>query len=146
MACRKSALIKSRLDRGKAMFTIDCTGDACIGDKIEFTESVFGGSFKKPKFLGQRIIQAEIINESYGAAKQQHTFSLLVIGSSGYEPIEAGFKIKRKGRNIYRNGTKRALWHDEKARLDVLEEKHGRGNIARANRATRKEETILCIR
>jgi len=120
-------------------YMIDCTGDVCVKDQIQFVESVFGGSFKKPKFLGERTIEARVIADSYGAMKQQHTFTLEITGSTGFQALQVGDKIKRKGRNIYRNGTKRAPWVDESARQAALDEKHGRGDFARAARQERKE-------
>lgn len=119
-------------------FTINCTGDACNGDVILFSEAVFGGSFRKPKFLGERRIVARIVKDSYGNAKQQHTFSLEVIASDGYDALTPGAKTTRKGRNIYRNGTMRQPWNDEAARKTVLDDKHDRGDAARAIRAERK--------
>lgn len=116
---------------------VDCTGDACKGDTIRFTESVFAGSYRKPKFLGEREIVAEITACSYGQEKQQHTFSLHVIESSGTQPLKAGTKTRRKARNVYRNGTRRQPWADEGARTAALDDKHVRGNAARADRAER---------
>lgn len=125
-----------------AAFSIDCTGDACRDDVILFTEAVFGGSFRKPRFLGERRIAARIVNDSYGALKQQHTFSLEVIASDGEQPLEAGIRTTRKGRNVYRNGTRRQPWADEAARMSVIADKHNRGDRARAARAERKSETL----
>lgn len=121
-------------------FSINCTGDVCAGDTILFTEAVFGGSYQKPKFLGQRRIAARVLKDSYGAATQQHTFSLSVIASEGYDPLPAAATITRKGRNIYRNGTVRLPWPDEIARRAALDEKHNRGDAARARRAERMTE------
>ena len=45
---------------------IDCTGDICLGDTIQFTEAVFGGSYRKPRYLGDRTITAKVVNDSYG--------------------------------------------------------------------------------
>ena len=42
-----------------ASFPIDCTGDVCVGDVILFTESVIGGTHRKPLFLGERRIAAD---------------------------------------------------------------------------------------
>lgn len=120
---------------------INCTGDVVAGDTIRFTEAVFGGSFRSPKFIGDRIIIATVERESYGGAKQQHTFSLKVIESSGTDPLAAGAVARRKGRNIYRNGTERLLWTDEAERRAAAAEKHGRGDRARAAREARREET-----
>ena len=118
-------------------FSIGCTGDVVKGDCIQFKESVFSGSYRKPKFKGERTIKAEVLSESYGDKKQQHTFTLRVIQSEGYEPIEPEKVIRRKGRNIYRNGTKRRPWENELARNQVLDEKHNRGEIARRERRYR---------
>ena len=71
-------------------FPIDCTGDVCAGDVILFTEAVFGGSYRKPRFLGERRIAAKVLKDSYGKDKQQHTFTLEVVASDGYEALEAG--------------------------------------------------------
>lgn len=121
-------------------YSIPATGDVCTGDEILFTEAVFGGSHRKPTFLGERRVAARIVKDSYGAAKQQHTFTLEIIASDGVQPLVAGTKTTRKGRNVYRNGTARKPWADEAARREALDEKHGRGDAARSARDSRKEE------
>lgn len=118
-------------------YSIDCTGDACQGDEILFTETVWGGPRRAPVSLGERRIAALIVKDSYGAAKQQHTFSLLVIGSDGYHALRKGTKIRRMGRNVYRNGTMRRP-RNEAERNIALDEKHQRGDSARAARENRK--------
>ncbi|WP_048646579.1 hypothetical protein [Nitratireductor soli] len=125
-------------------FTVNCTGDACTGDVILFTEAVFGGSFRKPKFLGERRIAARIIKDSYGSAKQQHTFTVEVIESDGYDALPVGTKTTRKGRNVYRNGTTRQPWADESDRKATLDDKHQRGDCARAAREERKNGYDFC--
>jgi hypothetical protein len=117
---------------------INCTGDVVKGDTIKFEEAVFSGSFRKPKFEGMRTIIANVIKDSYGKDKQQHTFTIEVIESSGVDPLEPGEKITRKGRNIYRNGTERLVWKNEEDRVIVANEKHQRGDIARQARYSRK--------
>lgn len=121
-------------------FTINCTGDVVAGDTIRFTEAVFGGSHRKPRYLGEREITAEVVRDSYGADKQQHTFTISVLACTGYDPLEAGTETTRKGRNVYRNGTVRCAWTDEAARVAAAHEKHARGDEARADRAMRKGE------
>lgn len=125
-------------------FTINCTGDACTGDVILFSEAVFGGSFRKPKFLGERRIAARIVKDSYGGAKQQHTFSIEVIESDGYDALPSGTKTTRKGRNVYRNGTMRRAWASEAERKIAVDEKHQRGDAARAIREERKNGYDFC--
>ena len=122
-----------------AQFTIDCTGDACTGDTILFTETVWGGSYRKPYRVGDRTIAAKVLRDSYGAAKQQHTFTLQVLWSHGVDPLAPGQTTTRKGRNIYRNGTRRMPWDDEAERRPVLDDKHSRGASARRVRAIRRE-------
>ena len=117
---------------------LDCTGDVCRGDMILFEEPVWGGSIKKPVMLGRRRVVAEVEVDSYGAAKQQRTFTLRVLWSDGHDPLPVKTKTRRKGRNIYRNGTMRLMWEDEGAREEVLAEKHERGGEARAARTRRK--------
>ena len=124
----------------EALFTIPCPGDACEGDVILFSEAVFAGSFRKPRFLGDRRIAAKIIKDSYGAERQQHTFSLAILASDGTEPLAAGSKTTRKGRSVYRNGVLRAAWLDETERRAALDDKHARGDAARRAREERRGE------
>lgn len=119
---------------------VDATGDVVAGDVIRFSETVWCGSLRKPRALGEREITAEVLGDSYGEAKQQHTFTLQVLSSTGYEALAEGTKTHRKGRNVYRNGTQWLVWLDEAARHRVAEEKHSRGDAARAVRRARKEE------
>lgn len=119
-------------------FIIDCTGDIVIGDIIQFTEVIFYGSYRNSKYVGDRTIIAEVLKDSYGKLKQQHTFSLKILECKGLEPLEIGIRIRRKGRNIYRNKTMRILWKNEEDREIVLNEKHSRGNLARQDRYNRK--------
>ena len=122
-----------------AAYSVDCTGDVVRGDRIRFSEAVFGGSHRRPKFLGLRTIEAEVLTESYGADRQQHTFSLLVHASDGIDAPAPGKRIRRKGRNIYRRRCFRAPWEDETARRAAAAEKHRRGDAARAVRKQRRE-------
>lgn len=125
----------------KSKFTIDCTGDVVVGDTILFTETVWGGSYHNISINeGTRTIIAKVIKDSYGEKKQQHTFSLEVINSYGYKSLREKLKIKRKGRNIYKNGTKRLPWKCKEARTLALNEKHERGDIARGAREIRINE------
>ena len=128
----------SKAASGMAGFEIDCTGDACVGDEILFSERVYG-AYGRRVSLGQRRVAARIVSDSYGAQKQQHTFSLVVLASDGVNPVEVGKAMRRKGRNIYRRGTRRRAWLDETARLAVLTEKHARGEAAREAREARIE-------
>lgn len=123
-----------------ADFPLACTGDACTGDTILFTEHVFSGSFRKPKFVGERRIAARIVRDSYGAEKQQHTFTLEILASDGTEPLAAGTRTTRKGRTVYRNATFRACWPDEATRTAALTDKHERGGEARRQRDQRRAE------
>lgn len=106
------------------------TSDACVGDEVAFEQAIFTGSFRRPKFAGTKLVTGKIISDSYGRDKQQHTFTL---------ELPDGEKMRIKGRNLYRNGLRRKPWTDESARGIALEEKHGRGAVARESRQWRKE-------
>jgi len=111
------------------------TFDVVQGDIIRFTESVFIGQRNHPRKIGDRRLIAKVVSESYGKSKQQHTFTLEILKSDGAEAI--GKQIKRKGRNIYRNGVERLEWMDESLRKQVCDEKHERGHKARQAREYR---------
>lgn len=128
----------------KGAFAKDCTGDVVAGDDILWTEGVFGGSYRKPKFLGVRRIAGRVLADSYGAGRQQHTLTIEVLWSDGEAPEDEGAKIRRKGRNIYRNGTYRTPWEDESLRNAAAAEKHARGDEARAARDLRRRECLGC--
>lgn len=127
----------------KEQCSIDCTGDVVVGDTIFFQESIFGGSYKKPKYLGDRYIIAEVIRDSYGSKKQQHTFTLKVLACIGEDSQTISGEIRRKGRNIYRNKCYRMPYKDINLRNERLKEKHHRGKLAREDRNRRIEETAL---
>jgi len=112
-------------------YTIDCTGDAVVGDEVCFERARFGGSWRNPKFLGMETIEGKIIRDSYGASKQQHTFML---------QLSDGRKLLIKGRNLYREGCHRKPWPDESLRKAALQEKHARGDQARRWREMRLKE------
>jgi len=110
--------------------------DAVKGDYVVFTRSIFGAYNSKKRtaeFLGTEKIQGIIINESYGADKAQHTFTIWTIDNQ---------KTKIKGRNLYKNHTTnincvRAKWIDENERNKIADEKHKRGTEAKKNRRNR---------
>ena len=116
---------------GDEVYSISCTGDAVTGDEVCFSRAKFTGSFRNAKFAGYEIVTGKIVKDSYGADKQQHTFTLL---------LEDGSKTLIKGRNLYANGVYRKPWADEAARQLVQEEKHTRGDVHRRRRAIRKGE------
>ena len=119
---------------------MDCTGDVVVGDTILFTEAVWGGSYQNPVHEGKRTIIAEVTKDSYGEKKQQHTFTFRVIDSWGHNALKKDFVTRRKGRNVYKNGTRRLPWDCREARTLALNEKHSRGNQARAARNIRRKE------
>ncbi|KDO39177.1 hypothetical protein CISIN_1g0392731mg, partial [Citrus sinensis] len=56
---------------------------------------------------GKRIVAGRIVKESYGAAKQQHTFTIEVLWSKGEKPLPPLRPLLIKGRNLYRLKTLR---------------------------------------
>ncbi|CAN4079631.1 unnamed protein product [Withania somnifera] len=129
----------------RSSFTINCTGDVCKGDVVLFTQKVYKNFDKRTRggeLLGKRTIAGRIAKESYGAAKQQHTFTVEVLWSQGVKQLPPLFPLLVKGRNLYKLNTFRQRWKDEKERLEVLAEKHKRGEAARFIRAKRKSKLI----
>lgn len=114
---------------GDDVYTINCTGDCMVGDAVSFERATFTGSFRNAKFDCFELIQGAIVKDSYGRDKQQHTFTL---------ELADGSKLQIKGRNLYANGTYRKLWADESQRGLAADEKHARGDRARAAHDYRK--------
>ncbi|KAL0908863.1 hypothetical protein M5K25_023374 [Dendrobium thyrsiflorum] len=126
-------------------FVFNCKGDACLGDVVIFEQNVYemfsiaSRSATGPP-CGTRTVAGRIVKESYGVAKQQHTFTIEVLWSKGEKPLPPLRQLLIKGRNLYRIKTMRQRWVDEGERLKVLQEKHGRGANARYSREIRIKE------
>ncbi|XP_015077910.1 zinc finger CCCH domain-containing protein 62-like isoform X1 [Solanum pennellii] len=126
-------------------FVLNCKGDACTGDVVMFEQNVYemfsiaSRSATGPP-CGTRIVAGRIVKESYGAKKQQHTFTVEVLWSKGEKPLPPLHPLLIKGRNLYRLKTLRQKWDDEAERQKILSEKHARGSVARSSRETRVEE------
>lgn len=126
-------------------FVMNCKGDACTGDIVMFEQNVYemfsiaSRSATGPP-CGTRVVAGRIVKESYGAAKQQHTFTVEVLWSKGVKPLPPLHPLLIKGRNLYRLTTMRQKWEDESERQKILSEKHVRGNEARNNREARIQE------
>ena len=101
----------------EVVYSEDISGSACVRIGVIFVKTIFGGSLKNPKFLRNEIVQGTIIADSYGAARGQHTFTILK---------EDGVKLLIKGRNLYRNGLF-AKPRNQEERREFLSEKHARG-------------------
>ncbi|GMI77884.1 hypothetical protein HRI_001457700 [Hibiscus trionum] len=126
-------------------FVLNCKGDACTGDVVMFEQNVYemfnlaSRSACGPP-CGTRTVAGRIVKESYGAAKQQHTFTIEVLWSKGEKPLSPLHPLLIKGRNLYRLKTLRQRWEDEGERQRVLMEKHSRGSLARSDRDVRIQE------
>ncbi|XP_062156567.1 zinc finger CCCH domain-containing protein 62-like isoform X2 [Alnus glutinosa] len=129
-------------------FVLNCKGDACTGDVVMFEQNVYemfniaSRSASGPP-CGTRIVAGRIVKESYGAAKQQHTFTIEVLWSKGEKPLPPLHPLLIKGRNLYRLKTLRQRWEDERERQKVLMDKHSRGSFARSDREARIQEKEL---
>lgn len=110
--------------------TVDCI--------IEFKEAVFTGTYPKAKFSHERTITGRIIKDSYGQKTGQHTFTIHVIECDDSD-ISCDDKIRRKGRNVYRE-CKVIAYPDNHSEL--AEKKHDRSkttkNSIRMQRAFNK--------
>ncbi|KAI5665913.1 hypothetical protein M9H77_15766 [Catharanthus roseus] len=129
----------------RSSFNINCTGDVCRGDVVLFTQKVykkFDKVARSGRVLGKRTVAGRIVKESYGAAKQQHTFTVEVLWSKGAKKLPPLFPLLVKGRNLYRMKTYRWPWKNEKERAEVLVEKHTRGAAARLVREMRRTKAV----
>jgi len=118
---------------------VNITGDACAGDIVWFAQDVFGGNYRKPKFIGTKLVRAIILKDSYGSKKQQHTFTLALMKSPTSKTYVKGSEFRIKGRNLYKHFTFCENF-DRKDRNEQLNEKHRRGEEARTTRAIRRTE------
>ncbi|KAI4987112.1 hypothetical protein ZWY2020_019912 [Hordeum vulgare] len=126
-------------------FVLNCKGDACKGDVVMFEQNIYKRKKGDPRGIkgrlcGQRTNAGRIIKESYGTAKQQHTFTVEIFWSKGYKPWPPLHPLLIKGRNLYKDKTMRQPWPDEQERSRVLQEKHARGFQARKSRDVRIHE------
>ncbi|KAK9228888.1 hypothetical protein WN944_021845 [Citrus x changshan-huyou] len=106
-------------------FVLDCKGDACTGDVVMFKQNVYkmfniaACSASGPP-CGKRIVAGRIVKESYGAAKQQHTFTIEVLWSKGEKPLPPLRPLLIKGRNLYRLKTLRQVCTELKFLLPII--------------------------
>ncbi|XP_062002692.1 zinc finger CCCH domain-containing protein 62 isoform X2 [Rosa rugosa] len=127
----------------RSSFVINCTGDVCKEDVVLFTQKVhqkFDKMTRHGRVLGKRVVAGRVVKESYGAAKQQHTFTVEVLWSRGIKELCPLFPLLVKGRNLYKMKTFRQRWSNEAERSTVLAEKHRRGGAARLVRAMKKSK------
>lgn len=123
-------------EKATRAYVINTTGNCCCGDQILFVERVWEkqaiNRFGKMAnvVVDYRLIEGTIINDSYGAKKQQHTFTI---------KLKDGSKKLIKGRNLYGVAVWRKLWTDEGERQKTLEDKYERGDAARMERALRHD-------
>lgn len=127
---------------GDDVYSVCCTGDVVVGDEISFDRATFAGNFRSAKFAGFERITGKVVRDSYGRAKQQHTFSIEIKKTDALSGQEYNHTIKIKGRNVYSNGCWRKPWADERQRKIALDEKHARGDSARRARFARIEDKV----
>ncbi|URE42511.1 hypothetical protein MUK42_15301 [Musa troglodytarum] len=149
--CIKRILEHYRLKDGngeklypRSSFVINCTGDVCKGDVVLFRQRVydkFDKVSRSANIIGKRIIAGRVVKESYGAAKQQHTFTVEILWCKGKKALPPLFPLLVKGRNLYRLKTFRQHWSNELERSKVLAEKHQRGAAARRIRELSKAKS-----
>ncbi|KAL4196585.1 hypothetical protein AMTRI_Chr04g246880 [Amborella trichopoda] len=91
----------------RSSFVINCRGDVCTGDVVLFTQRIYekfdkirSGGAERP--IGHRTVAGRVVKESYGAHKQQHTFTVEVLWSTGLKRLPPLFPLLVKGRNLYR--------------------------------------------
>ena len=126
---------------------IPLTRDIVEGDILIFVEAVFTGSFRNPKYVGDRTILATVKKESYGADKGQHTFTLIVHDCEGINANEILAKdtIRRKGRNLYKECYHVGSLYSSEERSEKAEDKHERGNRVREIKRHEREHRLYSM-
>ena len=94
--------------------------DLVVGDTILWIEPEFTGSFKNARFDGYTYKIGEIVKDSYGSKKAQHTFTI---------KLDNGEKVMKKGRTIMKEYSTVLKQADN--REASLDEKHKRGISAK---------------
>jgi len=112
-------------------YKINAGNDIVVGDVIRFSKSIFEGSWKNARYVGEEIIEAEVIKDSYGQKTGQHTFTL--------RRLDNGQTFRIMGRNLYAGRPTRKEWADEKERDRVAELKHMRGDATKMARRVEAE-------
>ncbi|GJP71764.1 hypothetical protein CLOP_g2559, partial [Closterium sp. NIES-67] len=128
---------KRKYPRGS--FCINCTGDVCRQDTVLFKQQIPQKHNNESNYPGYRLVAGRVVKESYGVKKQQHTFTVEVIWSSGMQPLPPMTQLLVKGRVLYRHKTYRQKWPNEAERVAAVVEKHARGDEARSVRLKRLE-------
>jgi len=87
---------------------VETRGDIVAGDEILFYEAVWNKRSKKHLHastmpVGYRVIAAEVVWESWGPEKANHSLTLRVRESSGRDPIHPGKVIWRKNMQVLHN-------------------------------------------
>ncbi|CAN8264104.1 unnamed protein product [Cochlearia groenlandica] len=139
--CIQRILDHSRIKDGsgkavypRSSFSINCKGDVCKGDTVLFTQKVhnkYANIKTSGKVMGRRTVAGQVVKESYGTFKQQHTFTIEVLWCEGIHKLPPLYPLLVKGRNLYRLMTLRQRWANEEDRVRILLEKHTRGAAAR---------------
>ena len=103
--------------------------------RIEFTEAVFYGKYPRAKFSHERTIKGLIVKESYGQKSGQHTFTIEVDECDDGE-YGSGDKIRRKGRNVYKDCKVLEYPSDH---AELADDKHKRSKEIKTRIAEAKE-------
>lgn len=69
----------------------------------------FSKGARHGRVRGSRTVAGRVVKESYGAAKQQHTFTVEVLWSSGVRKLPPLTPLLVKGRNLYKMKTYRQV-------------------------------------
>ncbi|CAI7803767.1 unnamed protein product [Closterium sp. NIES-54] len=103
----------------RASFFINCTGDVCRNDVVLFNQRIPTRSVstheRKATHGGYRLVAGRVVSESYGVKKQQHTFTVEVIWTSGVHALAPMTQLLVKGRVLYRHKTFRQSSHPSPA-------------------------------
>jgi len=104
--------VQDFLETREDNFTISCGVEMVKGDKVRFEENVFDNRNRSCRYLGQRIIYAEI--RDIHQEGRDCLFTMRIISTQGVWPLYAGTEIRRLARNTRQ--ARRIPWPDENKR------------------------------
>ncbi len=113
--------VKGFLNSRPMSFTIPCKGDIVKDDIIRFTEDAYDGRRKPPRWLGKRMITAEVISRRIKDGNM--TLTLRVISCVGTWIVKPDTEITRPLHTVARSDVMRVPWDDEAEREQVKNQK-----------------------
>ncbi|KAK9067089.1 hypothetical protein SSX86_014414 [Deinandra increscens subsp. villosa] len=124
-------MAKSRFP--KSSFSINCTGDARVGDTVLFKQHVYLGGTKMKK---KRTVTGRIVNMRECGSKDKHKFLIKVLWATASKKLHRRFTLLVRSHNLYKFGTFRQPRKNEACKSKRFKEKHAQAKHKQKLRKT----------